>query len=154
MISEYSISRLFNKRLLKAERLGEGGTQTSGGTILLDFIVLCNSIHNCRFVANSWYLCCAPGGSRTHNLGLRRASLYPLSYWGNFRNYIIYNFTTGRGMAGMAKAIPTNESRRVPTRGSSKNHSIWPVAMARLTSPIALVTSISRGQASVQLKIV
>jgi hypothetical protein len=29
----------------------------------------------------------APGGSRTHNLGLRRASLYPLSYWGYARDY-------------------------------------------------------------------
>jgi hypothetical protein len=31
----------------------------------------------------------APGGSRTHNLGLRRASLCPLSYWGIVKNYNI-----------------------------------------------------------------
>ncbi len=31
---------------------------------------------------NQWTPFCAPGGSRTHSLGVRSASLYPLSYWG------------------------------------------------------------------------
>lgn len=45
----------------------------------------------------------APGGSRTHNLGLRRASLYPLSYWGERRNYTIQ----GPGMPWKRRALHT-----------------------------------------------
>ena len=35
------------------------------------------------------FLFCAPGGNRTPSLGVRSASLYPLSHWGKRRNYII-----------------------------------------------------------------
>jgi hypothetical protein len=39
------------------------------------------------------YILGAPGGSRTPNLGLRRASLYPLSYWGSELHYSIFQLT-------------------------------------------------------------
>jgi hypothetical protein len=67
---------------LNDERLGEGGTQT---------FIKCNDnviskknqgLEYYNFVRN---LSGAPGGSRTHNLGVRSALLCPLSYWGQCR---------------------------------------------------------------------
>lgn len=43
----------------------------------------------------------APGGSRTPNLGLRRASLYPLSYWGICVGIIACSGRTGKRATGM-----------------------------------------------------
>jgi hypothetical protein len=67
----------FNR--LNDERLGEGGTQTfivhndNGNSQKKQGPFWANSISNLKG---------APGGSRTHNLGVRSALLCPLSYWG------------------------------------------------------------------------
>jgi len=75
-----------------------------------------------------------------------------LSYWGIRKNYSICKaaqqalvkpmyYQTGGGSDCPGLFFPLNYSR-------------LPVAIANLTSPIAFVTWISRGHASVQLKIV